>query len=180
MLAPQAPRGVTLIEAAIALAIAAVIATSALPGLGSFIETRRLDAAATRVAADLRQARAEALLRGSGLWFSVQHADWGDCYVLHTGRAGQCRCEPTGPASCDGEAQALKTAQLPAADRFALQANVGAIRFDALHGTATPTATLKVVAASGRSILHVVNVMGRVRSCTPRVAAPAVPGWQAC
>jgi type IV fimbrial biogenesis protein FimT len=49
--------------------------------------------------------------------------------------------------------------------------------FDPLHGTATPTATWRVIARDGRAIHHVVNVMGRVRSCSPDAA---VPGHRAC
>jgi type IV fimbrial biogenesis protein FimT len=45
-----------------------------------------------------------------------------------------------------------------------------------MHGTSTPTGTLRLVGGRGRAVHHVVNVMGRVRSCTPA----GVPGWRAC
>ena len=45
-----------------------------------------------------------------------------------------------------------------------------------MHGTSTPTGTLRLVDSRGRAVHHVVNVMGRVRSCTPA----GVPGWRAC
>jgi type IV fimbrial biogenesis protein FimT len=175
-----APRGVTLIEAAIVLAIVAIMASAAMPAFASFIETRRLDGVATQLAADVRTARAEAVQRGSGVRLTIHHAGWGDCYVVHTGAAEQCRCDEHGAASCTDGAQALRTVQLPAQDRVSLQANVASMRFDPLHGTATPSGTLKLVAASRRAVHHVVNVMGRVRSCSPQVAAPAVSGWRPC
>jgi type IV fimbrial biogenesis protein FimT len=178
--APHAERGITLIEAAITVTVAAVVAATALPALGRFIETRRLDGVATQLAADLRAARAQALQRGSGVRLTLHHAAWGDCYVVHTGAAAQCRCDEHGAAACDGAALALKTVQLPAHDRIGLAANVSSLRFDPLHGSATPAGTLRVVASDGRAVHHVVNILGRVRSCTPQVAAPAVPGWQGC
>jgi len=173
-------RGVTLVEAAIVVAIVVIAASAAMPAFGGFIETRRLDGVAARLAADLREARAEAMQRGGGLRITLQHAPWGSCYVIHTGSATQCRCDEQGPAACDGGAQALKTVQLPARDRIALESNVASMRFDPLHGTVTPTGTLKVVAASGRAVHHIVNVAGRVRSCTPQIGAPAVAGWRGC
>ena len=53
----------------------------------------------------------------------------------------------------------------------------GSVLFDPLHGTASPTATVRVTGLSGRAIHHVVNVMGRVRSCSP---LGAVPGYRVC
>jgi type IV fimbrial biogenesis protein FimT len=41
------------------------------------------------------------------------------------------------------------------------------ITFDAVRGTVTPTATLRVEARDGRAIHQVVNLLGRVRSCSP-------------
>ena len=61
----------------------------------------------------------------------------------------------------------IKTVVLAAADRVSVGANVASIAFDPLHGTSTPTGTLRLVDAGGRAVHHVVNVMGRVRSCTP-------------
>ena len=40
-----------------------------------------------------------------------------------------------------------------------------------------PTGTLRVVGTNGHEVRHVINVMGRVRSCSP---APMVPGYRAC
>jgi type IV fimbrial biogenesis protein FimT len=178
--AHRAHRGITLVEAAVVVAVAAIVASSAMPSFGAFLETRRLDAAATRLAADLRDARAAALQRGSGVRVTLHHAAWGSCYVVHTGAASQCRCDEHGAAACDGGALALKTVQLPASERIALQSNVASMRFDPLHGTATPAGTLRVVAFGGRAVHHVVNVLGRVRSCTPQLGVLAVPGWRGC
>src|SRR2546423_3727287 len=120
----RAPRGVTLIEAAIVLAIVAIVASAAMPSFGAFIETRRLDGAATQLAADVRAARAEAIQRGSGVRLTLHHASWGDCYVVHTGGADQCRCDEDGAASCIGDAQALETVRRPTPGRLPHHAKV--------------------------------------------------------
>jgi type IV fimbrial biogenesis protein FimT len=59
----------------------------------------------------------------------------------------------------------------------AVHANVASVLFDPLHGTSTPTGTLRLVGSGGREVQHVVNVMGRVRSCSP---LGAVPGYRPC
>ena len=111
--------------------------------------------------------------RGTRLRFSVGDA----CYMVHSGNAAQCRCAGPGPARCDAGAQALRTAHLAAADGIVLQSNVGSIVFDPLHGTCTPTGTFRLVAADGRALHQVVNLMGRVRTCSPQ---GAVAGHAAC
>ena len=76
-----------------------------------------------------------------------------------------------------GDATEIRTVVLPIGERIALQANVASMLFDPVHGTSTPTGTLRVLDSRGRAIHHVVNIMGRVRSCSPQ---GAVPGYRAC
>jgi type IV fimbrial biogenesis protein FimT len=173
----QRQRGVTLIEAGIVVAISAITVSSAAPGFNRFIEKQRLEGAAAQLAADLHFARAESVLRNAGLRLSVQNKPWGSCYVVHSGAADECVCSETGPAQCSGDAREVKTVQWPLARGIVLQGNVGSILFDPLHGTSTPTGTLKVVSAGGRALHHVVNVMGRVRTCSPQ---GGVPGYVEC
>ncbi len=176
----RARRGVTLVETSVIVAIIAITASAAGPGFQGFIEKQRLDGVATQLVTDIQFVRSEAVLRNVGLRLSFHDHAWGSCYVVHSGTVDQCVCHASGPAQCSGDAQPLKTVLLPAADRMAVQANVASILFDPLHGTSTPAGTVKVVAACGRAIHHVVNIMGRVRSCSPQLVAPAVPGYRVC
>ena len=96
---------------------------------------------------------------------------------MHTGAAGQCRCAESGAAVCGGGAREIKTVVLPASERVSVASNVGSIVFDPLHGTSTPTGTLRLLDSHGRAIHHVVNVMGRVRSCSP---GAAMSGYRDC
>ncbi len=170
-------RGVTLIEAATVLAVIAVVAGTAAPSLRAVIDSRRLDAAATQLASDIRFTRTEAVARNEALRLSLRPLAGGSCYVVHTGAADACTCPTVGAATCTGDAQALRTVLLPGAARVTLQANMGSMLFDPVHGTSTPTGTLRLTGAGERAIHHIVNVMGRVRSCSP---AGAVPGYRAC
>jgi type IV fimbrial biogenesis protein FimT len=169
--------GVSLVEAMIVIAVTAIVAATAAPSLASFIDGRRLDAAATALAADVQFVRTEAVARNRPIRLSFHASAASSCWVVHTGPAAQCTCAESGPAVCSGGATQIKTVVLGAADRVSVQANVASIVFDPLHGTSTPTGTLRLIDPRGRAVHHIVTVMGRVRSCTP---GGAVPGWRAC
>jgi type IV fimbrial biogenesis protein FimT len=175
-------RGVTLIEVAITLVIAAILLASAAPAFQRLIERQRLSSIASQWASDLQSARSESVLRNETLRMSVHAGAWGSCYLLHSGPRDQCRCDstPTGSAQCSSDSVLLKSVVLTSLDGIRIQSNTGSIAFDPLHGTATPTATLRVIAPSGAAIHHVVNVMGRVRTCSPTSPGPLVPGLRPC
>ena len=168
--------GITLIEASIVLAIAAIIASTALPSFQALIEARRLAGVAAELASDVHFVRSAAVARDRTLRLSFHAGAEFSCYVIHTGSAAQCACTGSGPAQCSGDAVELKTVTLPAGG-VSVQANVGSIVFDPVHGTSTPTATLRIADAHGHAVHHVLNIMGRIRSCTPQAT---VPGYRVC
>ncbi len=170
-------QGLSLIEVTVTMAVAVVLAGTAAPSLFDFIGTRRLEAAATQLASDIQFVRTDAVARNQPVRLSFFNSADGSCYVIHTGAAASCSCAATGPAVCTGSATQLKTVQLAARERVSVQANTTTVLFDPLHGTASPTATLRVLGANGRAVHHIVNVMGRVRSCSP---LNAMPGYAAC
>jgi len=170
-------RGITLIQAAIVLAVTAIVAGSAAPSLQRLIDGRRLEGYATQLATDIQLIRTEAVASNEALRLSFHATTDGSCYVIHTGAASECSCAASGPAQCSGSAREIKTVIVAAADHVVLQANVASLLFDPLHGTSSPTGTLRVIGSNDRAIHHVVNIMGRVRSCSPQAA---VPGYRAC
>ncbi|NKI96896.1 GspH/FimT family pseudopilin [Rhizobacter sp. SG703] len=179
---PQTAGGFTLIELMACVAVCAVLALAAVPSLRRWMEARRLDGAAHELAADLRLARSEAINRNQSVRIGFRGATPAsttpsNCYVVYVGAIDACRCTPQGPADCDGDGQALRSVALQPQDRLSLQANVATISFDAQHGTSTPAATLRLAGASGLAIQHVVNVLGRVRSCSP---LGTMSGYRAC
>ncbi len=169
-----ATRGYTLIEMMATVAVAGVVMTAAVPSVAGWIEQQRLKGVAGELAADLQHARTEALLRNEPVRISfIGNA----CYVVHAAEVPGCRCEADGTARCDDGATPIKAVALPAEAGLALQSNVRSVLFAPGHGTASPTATLRVSGAQGQTVQHTVNVMGRVRSC---VAQGAVAGYGRC
>jgi type IV fimbrial biogenesis protein FimT len=174
---PRAERGLTLIELAAVIAITAIVAAVALPDFSALITMRRLQGAAGSLAADLQFARTEAIARNRSLRLTVRAHGDASCWIVHTGAAGDCDCAGAPVVACAPGATAIRSVVLPAADRVAVAANVGSIVFDPLHGTSSPTGTLRLVDGRGRAVHHVVNVVGRVRSCSP---AGTVAGYPFC
>jgi type IV fimbrial biogenesis protein FimT len=165
-------RGVTMIEACITLAIAGILAGSALPSFKESLDKRKVEGFSSEVGTDLRYARSEAVARNTGVRVSFHQG----CYVVHTGGRDDCPCDGQGSAVCTGDAVALKTVNSAEARCVQVVANVASMRFDPTNGTTSPTGTVCTVPANGRSVHHVVNIMGRVRTCSPAVAgAPCAP-----
>lgn len=175
---PQRPRsrGLSLIESLMAVAIAAVATGATLPGFRDALELRRLEAAAAQLHTDLQLARSEAAAHNRSLRLSfVQESDR-SCYVVHTGAANSCTCGDTGLPTCTAGAQALRSEHFGPGTP-ALQSNVSSMVLDGSKGTVSPTGTLRLTSPDGRGVNLVVNIMGRVRKCSP---GGTVPGYVPC
>lgn len=157
--------GASLVEASIVLAITGTLAGSLMPGWHEARERRELEAASAQLATDLRLARSLAVSNGRPVRLAVNAAQ--ACYVVHTGPAHACHCDSSGNAHCSDEAVALRVAGLPGGGRIGLSSSSRSMLFDNDRGTVTPTGTLRLRAADGRAVHHVVNIMGRVRTCSP-------------
>lgn len=82
--------GFTLLELAIALAIAMVLAAVGVPSYNSLVARQRLQAVAENLRADIALARREAGARAAAVRIAfVPGDDW--CYLLTSGAAGDCR-----------------------------------------------------------------------------------------
>ena len=169
-------RGLSCLEAMAALAVAAFAAGSAAPSFNQARERRHLEGAAMQLATDLRYARSLAATHRAPVRLRVQVQGADACYMLHTGNANQCQCTAAGTATCSGDAQALRVVGFGASDPVRLTSGSTSLFFDPDRGTVTPTATIKLRGASGNLIVHqIVNIMGRVRACSPAGAMPSFP-----
>ncbi len=170
------PRGLTLVECLMVLTIVALLLGSALPGFGKLTEKRHLEGTVAQLATDIRHTRSLAVASDGGRRLSFRAGAGGSCYVVHDGPAQACQCEAGGSVQCTQGATALRSVFFPAEGPVQVRANVGSILFHPVHGTSTPTGTLRVVARSGATVHQVVNLMGRTRACSPN----GVPGFPAC
>jgi type IV fimbrial biogenesis protein FimT len=169
--------GVTLVETTVVASVMAVVAGLAVPGFQDAVQRRHLDGAVAELETDIHYTRMLAVARNAPMRISFEATVGGSCYVIHTGAAGQCRCSDAGAAVCDGEAQAERSVHFPASGPISLKSTSRSVVFDPMKGTSTPTATMQLTARNGMTVRQVMNIMGRVRSCSP---APALSGYRAC
>jgi type IV fimbrial biogenesis protein FimT len=173
-----ATRGFTVVEMMATVAVAGIVMTAAVPSLGGWVDQNRLKGIASELATDLQYARSEAVLRNEGVRITFHgERSAASCYIVHTGSADRCQCDSTGVARCNGGEPPLKAVSFLASQSLSLQSNVGSVLFAPEHGTASPTASLRVHGAQGRTVQHTLNIMGRVRSC---VSQGSVSGYRPC
>jgi type IV fimbrial biogenesis protein FimT len=170
----QRPHGHSLVEACVAVALMGVVIALAVPSFVKALERRHLEGVAAQLHNDLALIRSMAVSRNETLRFAFAGAS---CYVIHNGKAGICTCSSNVSASCTGNPEILRIVKLASDIPVRLESNVNSFAVDPLRGTVSPTGTFKVVARGGSSIYKIINIMGRVRSCSP---TPAVPGYRVC
>lgn len=171
-------RGFSLIETSAALAVAATLASVALPGLGSLLERRKVEGIAAQLAGDLQFLRSEAVARNRPLRIRFEpQPDGGSCYALQVDRGADCRCADAAQGRCAPATAPIKAVLLPVSGRVRIDANVTTIVYDPTYGTSTPAATLRVQGLDGPVLHQVVNLMGRVRTCAPN---GGITGYSAC
>jgi type IV fimbrial biogenesis protein FimT len=169
-------RGWTLVEGCAGLAVAAILAGSAVSSFSGVINRKKLEVKSGQLLADLHYLRSEVVSRNEGLRISFGQDDGGSCYVLHSGSADQCQCSSSGQASCqDPNSRVLKSVAMPQQNGITITHNVASIHFDPRLGTSSPAGTVRMVDKQGRSIHHVVSIRGRVRTCSVRATLPNVP-----
>lgn len=174
-LSRRTQRGMTLVETAAVAAVVAVITGVAAPGFGQALHKRHLEGAAAQLETDIHYARSLAVARNTPVRISFDNSAGAGCYVIHTGAAQQCSCATDGSAVCQGNAVALRSVLFDAGSAVGLKSNSRSVLFDPVRGTSTPTATIQLKAGSGLAIHQVLNIMGRVRSCSPAPTQMAYP-----
>jgi len=160
-------RGLTLIEICIVLAIVSILVGTAIPSFDQSHKKRLLDGTAAELATDLRYVRSEAVARNEGVRIGFRAVAGGTCAMIHTGANSDCSCSADGVAACGNGATLLKSHFHPTSSGVSVTANVTSMRFDETNGTVTPAGTVTLASANGKMLRHVVNIMGRVRTCSP-------------
>jgi type IV fimbrial biogenesis protein FimT len=161
-------RGTSMLEALFAISLAGLLlGAGAAPAL-QWVQGVKFRLSHAELARDLQGIRLWAVSGQQMLRWRVETPAGGSCYLVHTGPDHSCRCLWVAgelQAQCQAGSQALKVRGWPAHTGMALYSNVNTLRFDPLHGTASPAATLRLVGPQGQASRHVVNLMGRSRQC---------------
>ena len=159
-------RGVTLIET---LCVASIVATTvglAAPSMTGWRNQQALTGAAAQLETDIQYARSQAVATNTAVRLSARVGEGGSCYVVHSGPEDSCSCDPNHGATCTGTT-IWRQASFPANSSVQLTSRSVSIAFDPEHGTVTPATTFKLRANAGKTLHQVVNIMGRVRTCSP-------------
>jgi type IV fimbrial biogenesis protein FimT len=175
--ARRSQAGVTLVESMVVSSVLAVLTGLAAPSFDNSMQRRHLEGAATQLETDIHHTRMLAVARNAALRMSFESGAGGSCYVIHSGAANQCSCAADGSAVCQGDAVAERAVRFEPGGPVGLRSNSRSVLFDPTKGTSSPTATVQLQARNGSAIHQVMNIMGRVRSCSP---APALSGYRRC
>ena len=160
----QTPRGLTLLELMIAIAVVAVLVGVAAPSMSAAMARHRLRAAAEHLAADMGEARLEATRTGRPVHLSFHAGDhW--CYVLSTAPQSDCRY----PAATQ-----LKVVRHLDHPGVTLQ-EASPQTFDASGGLSlAPPGQALLASPQGDQLRVRVSRMGRASVCAPGLPVPSV------
>jgi type IV fimbrial biogenesis protein FimT len=175
---PGRRQGFSLVETMVVVSIMAILMATAVPSFQRLQEARRLEGHAAELATDIQHIRSEAVAKNRQMHLRFGSDAAGTCYLLHSGNTGGCTCTSAGTAQCTDPMNApIKSVGLATTQGVRLQANVSTMLFDPVRGTTTPAGSINLIADSGKTIRHVVNIMGRTRTCSPQ---GSMTGYATC
>lgn len=183
------PRGVTLVELLMVLAVLGLLITLGIPALEHFLQNNRLRAAAESLLTSLHHARAETLARPDPAYRvhvsfrrdEADHRDW--CFGLRRGAPCDCQLEdPEDPTACvlelagSARLQVVSAAEFPGVELrdIAFGADTHTL-FHPARGTARAGHADFALAEELRVVL---GPLGRARLCAP--GDPPLSGYPPC
>lgn len=169
-------QGLTLLELCITGSIVSVLTCLAVPSFQNGIRIRQLESVANELWHDLQYVRATAISLNQNIQFQIQpHSTSINCYVIHTGRAGDCTCAANPVRTeCISGSKALKTVALPI-NRILLTSTRTKMSWSSDRGTVSPASTIRISNSDGYSIDHVINIHGRIRTCSSDGRLKGIP-----
>lgn len=160
-------RGFTLVELVVTLAVAAILATIAVPAFNNTLESIRARRATESMVAALYNAKSEAIKRNTfvNVVFKISNSGATWCYGLTTDAtcdcttAGSCRVGGvTGVETVVSNAQFRDISANPSATTFS---------FNPLRGTIDPQGNVEFTSAGqGYQSRAVVSAKGRIKACS--------------
>jgi type IV fimbrial biogenesis protein FimT len=162
-------------QAMVSLACVAILCGLAMGQWGVWLVTTRLQGQVGELVQDLHWARSEAATRGQNIHWSLHDGTGAQgCYVVHTGAAHACNCDTKPQEHCSNEAIALKVIQWESGQGVQISASTSSMRWSPQTGVVTPTNTIRLGTSTG-AIHIVVNILGRIRTCSPDGRIPHHP-----
>jgi type IV fimbrial biogenesis protein FimT len=157
----EKPRGFTLIELMVVVALAAVLLALAVPNFVATLAKNRFEGAVNEMVTDIQYARSEAVSRNVDVTFAVGATR--TCYTVSA--AGACDC--TASPVCSGGPVEIKTVQF--AESGAQAASAVSFAFEPVRGALTGATTQVDMTRAGYpwALRAEVAAIGRVRICTP-------------
>ncbi len=158
--------GFSLFELLVTLALAALLASLALPAAGRFIDNSRLRSAAESLSRELQLARSHALTHGQDVRFSITAGatDW--CYGWTDGASCDCQTRlPASGACTTGRSPDRRSHRQSSLDypRTRLSRS-WVLRFSPVRGTAT-AASFRF-SNTGGELRVILSPLGRIRICS--------------
>ena len=158
--------GVSLVDQMLTLGIVSLALGLALPNFNSLSERRSLEGAAGQLESELQFARGLAVEENQAVRFTFESTPSDMCYIIHTGGPKDCHCATTAEASCKPGTKVFRHARSDDKGLVSVQSNSRSFAFDPVGGTVTPTATMELRNRRGEALRLIVNIMGRIRSCS--------------
>ncbi|MEK0416797.1 MAG: hypothetical protein RI949_803 [Pseudomonadota bacterium] len=169
--------GFSLMDGLVATSVVAILAGIAATSAGDSRARQQLLGAAGEFESHIHHARAMATATNAVVRISFEALQEGACYVLHTGSSTDCTCSASGSVQCNPNVTPLRVVSFDANSGLRVASNVKSMAIDPVRGTVSPAGTVRFAAPNGAAVHQVVNVMGRVRSCSP---TPGMAGVLPC
>lgn len=190
---PPKPKnhGLSLIELMVSLALIAGLTVAGLPAMARQRSRQQASTQGWQLQADVLLAQSLSVSQGRPVrwaWLPASPETLA-CWWLMLGSATGCRCpEPTAvtrtavsppgqafdqAATCpNGTVLLTRTLTSP----WSLSSTATSVVFDPVRGTATPTFSLSLLQGNEVWLKHIINISGRLRSCSDR----SIAGWPSC
>lgn len=178
-------RGASIVELLAVVTIMAMLISSAVPAVDRYFDQKRLVAAAEMIAAQLQQARSEAIARSEDVYVQF-NTDGTDDWALGMSTIRGCHPDHNldQPNPCylildDGDEVETETDRVlytqnsidyPGISMVGVTFSSDSAKFDYARGT-SKAGSVKLESANGYRLKVVTSIIGRIRFCSPNGAS---------
>lgn len=165
MMATRAPKGFTLVEVLVVVAILGILATLAAPSFTSFIDSYRVKRAADTLSAFLVNTKSEAIKQNATVRSVFKSSGGGATWCAGMTTASTCDCTLDTSCLINGADRRVRGSNFRGIV-LTSPADGAMFSFTPLRGTVN-SGNAQVQSAGGSQIRVVVTGTGRIRLCSP-------------